>query len=74
MKRHCALHGGYLKGLHAGLAGEPEDACPYEDRRKPNGRLTWSRAFRTAWRDGWRHAVEHRADALITAAHSGKRR
>lgn len=67
--RKTALDGAYLKGVHARLAGEPLNACPYEDKRKPNGRLSWSRAFRNAWRDGWEYAEHDRAQALITAAH-----
>lgn len=56
MKRRSALDGAYLKGIHAGLAGEPATACPYEDKRKWSGRLTWSRAFITAWHEGWKQA------------------
>lgn len=70
IKGNRAMVGAYLKGLHAALSGEPADACPYRDIRKPSGRLTWSRAFRTAWRDGWEHATKDREDALITAAYT----
>lgn len=70
MPRRSALDGAYLKGLNAGLAGAPESSCPYEDKRKSSGRLTWSRAFRTAWFDGWKHAVQNREQALITAQYT----
>lgn len=66
-KRRTPLEGAYQKGLTAGLADEPEDACPYEDKRNNSGRLTWSRAFRTAWHDGWKFAKNNREQALITA-------
>lgn len=45
------------KGRIAALAGEPEGACPYEDKRKPDGRLTFSRAWRNAWLAGHRAAL-----------------
>jgi hypothetical protein len=57
-----ALRGAYRKGCVAATAGEPLSACPYEDRRKASGRLTWSRAFISAWRDGWQDT--HRAAAV----------
>lgn len=68
--RKTPLDGAYLKGLLAGLADESEDACPYEDKRKPCGRLTWSRAFRAAWFEGWDDARENRQQALITAQYA----
>lgn len=49
-----ALRGAYRKGQRARADGVPLDACPYEDKRKPSGRLSWSRAFIRAWEDGWR--------------------
>lgn len=52
-KWNRALQGAYRKGYEAGAAGLGLDACPYEDKRKWNGRLTWSRSFQAAWRDGW---------------------
>jgi ribosome modulation factor len=70
MKRKTALDGAYLKGLMAGLADEPVESCPYEDKRKQSGRLTWSRAFRTAWGDGWKFARLNREQALITLQYS----
>lgn len=42
------------KGRAAALAGLGPEACPYPDLRKPNGRLTFSRAFRNLWYDGYR--------------------
>jgi len=49
-----ALVGAYKKGAAARAAGEPETSCPYKDYRKPSGKLSWSRSFINAWRDGWR--------------------
>jgi hypothetical protein len=53
-----AMRGAYAKGASAAHAGAPVTACPYEDKRKPSGSLTWSRAFMAAWRDGHADAVE----------------
>jgi ribosome modulation factor len=51
-----AHRGAYKKGVAAFAAGSALDSCPYGDFRKGDGRLTWSRAFQAAWRDGWRDA------------------
>lgn len=42
------------KGREAAMAGLGEDACPYKDKRKEDGRLTFSRAWRNAWFAGYR--------------------
>lgn len=52
-KWNPALRGAYMKGRQAHLDGKTIDACPYEDKRKPSGRISWSRAFISAWRDGF---------------------
>lgn len=44
-----AHRGAYRRGFHAAGTGEP---CPYEDHRKPSGRLSWSRSFIRTWEDG----------------------
>ena len=50
-----ALDGAYRKGREAFLAGKRESDCPYEDKRGHwHNMVTWSRAFITAWRDGYR--------------------
>jgi hypothetical protein len=51
-----ALQGAFNKGLHAAETGATPDACPYTDKRKHNGRLTWSRSFVKAWHDGFNHS------------------
>lgn len=66
MRWNRALRGAFLKGATARINGETIDVCPYADIRKPDGKLTWSRAYRTAWFDGWTYADQDRADALIT--------
>lgn len=73
MRWNRALRGSFLRGMQARLAGEP---CvdPYEDKRKWDGRLTWSRAFSAAWRDGWQYADQHRDDALITQIYARGRK
>jgi ribosome modulation factor len=48
-----ALLGAMRKGIAAKAAGEPRSSCPYHDVRKLDGRLTWGRAFRKAWFDGY---------------------
>jgi len=64
--KRSPLDGAYRKGLAANISGDPITSCPYEDKRKPSGKLSWSRAFQNAWRDGWQHAQHNREDALIT--------
>lgn len=48
-----AMQGAFRKGMVAHQGGTARDANPYDDKRKSDGRLTWSRAFECAWRDGW---------------------
>ena len=48
--------GAYRKGVLARAAGMDLAQCPYEDRRKASGRISWSRSFITAWQDGWQDA------------------
>lgn len=48
-----AMRGAYRKGYEACGAGLAITACPYRDKRKLDGRLTWSRAFAAAWREGF---------------------
>lgn len=56
-----AMRGAFKKGMAAHDAGDPIEACPYRDKRKQDGRLTWSRAFISAWEDGWRYASKTEA-------------
>jgi len=49
-----ALAGAYRKGWRARVEGLLLGDCPYKDRRKMDGRVTFSRAFRKAWHRGWR--------------------
>jgi len=53
-----AMLGAFQKGIAAHQAGLPIESCPYEDLRKSDGRLSWSRSFITAWVDGWRHSAK----------------
>ena len=43
----------YRKGEYARVVGQPRTACPYKDHRGACGAVTFSRAFRTAWTEGW---------------------
>lgn len=54
-----AMRGAYRKGYEAANAGKGPGTCPYDDKRKDCGRITWSRAFRAAWHDGWNDARQH---------------
>lgn len=47
------LIGAYNKGIKAKQEGKSLKDCPYKDKRKIDGRLTWSRAFKKAWEDGF---------------------
>lgn len=49
-----ALQTAFNKGAAARHAGLPATACPYKDNRQATGRLTFSRAFRNAWFDGYK--------------------
>ena len=53
-----AHRGAYMKGRCAALEGKSLNDCPYEDLRKPSGKLSWSRSFITAWRDGFKDMKE----------------
>jgi len=48
-----ALQGAYRKGWNAWVEQGSAAECPYEDKRKPSGKLSWSRAFMNAWSDGY---------------------
>jgi hypothetical protein len=53
-----AIRGAFKKGMLAQQEGKPIGSCPYGDKRKSDGRLSWSRSFITAWEDGWRWAAK----------------
>ena len=53
-----AMRAAFVKGATASTMDIPITECPYRDRRKQSGGLTWSRAFRAAWADGWRFAYK----------------
>jgi hypothetical protein len=65
-KWNPAMRGAFRKGYDAGVSGYP-CSSPYADKRKDDGRLTWSRAFASAWRDGWLAGDEQRKCDAITA-------
>lgn len=54
-----AMRGTYRKGIEAFIAGKTLADCPYEDIRKPSGRLSWSRAFIICWHDGFKDAEKY---------------
>lgn len=51
-----AMRGAYGKGIQAFIDGKTIDDCPYSDKRKPSGGLSWSRAFLKTWQDGFNEA------------------
>jgi len=62
-----ALRGAFAKGERAAAEGLTVADCPYADRRKRDGRLTWSRAFEAAWRDGFEFESKRSAAAAGSA-------
>jgi len=63
-----AHQGAYRKGYAVGESGTPKKiaSCPYGDKRKPSGRLSWSRSFIKAWWDGFE------AGARVVAARKSR--
>ncbi|HBY59193.1 MAG TPA: hypothetical protein DEH78_05190, partial [Solibacterales bacterium] len=60
--RHSPLERARLRGRAAARAGGSIADCPYPDKRTQSGRLTWSRAFRRAWMDGFAEVINPQAD------------
>lgn len=60
-----ALKGAYKKGWQCGASGGTKSDCPYQDKRKDCGRLTWSRSFISAWGDGLTDGINARKGYLI---------
>ena len=56
-----AMLGSFKKGIIAHRDGRPITACPYNDKRKPSGGLSWSRSFISAWEDGWKWSANGKA-------------
>ena len=52
-KWNPAMRGALIKGMKARESGIDRGSCPYIDKRKDCGRLTWARAFILSWQDGW---------------------
>lgn len=44
------------KGWKAYFAGQEESDCPYKDTRTLDGRVSFSRAYRKAWLQGYNAA------------------
>jgi hypothetical protein len=51
--KNKALVSVHKRGAAARLQGLPLEANPYDDKRQSNGRITYARAFRRAWDEGW---------------------
>ena len=61
-----AMRGAFVKGIIAAQEGRSINDCPYQDKRKPSGKLSWSRAFIRAWEDGFQYATNDLLDAQVT--------
>ncbi len=48
-----SMRAAFCKGYLAWYREEGRAACPYPDHRKKDGRLTFSRAYRNTWGEGW---------------------
>ena len=48
-----ALQGAFKRGFKAAQDHINPKECPYKDKRNSPGKLTWSRAFISAWHDGY---------------------
>lgn len=66
---NVALRGAFNKGVAAAGDGATPQDCPYADKRKASGGLTWSRAYARAWEDGL--AWGRRLQAQVAAIASG---
>lgn len=52
--RHPGLACAYRRGKAAFEDGDARTSNPYRDKRTPaNNKVTYARAFRNAWSDGW---------------------
>jgi len=69
-----ALAGAFRKGVKAFREGDPSTACPYPDKRggRTGNNITWSRAFQTAWHEGYKAAKEISAALNTFSSEIGK--
>lgn len=59
--KNRAHRGAYVKGVKARRFGKLLSENPYEDVRGRRGRITYSRGFGMAWRNGWFDVQDDRA-------------
>ena len=57
---NSALVAAWAKGRKAARMGKPRTANPYVDHRNARGHVTWSRAFRKEWFEGYDAEVSKR--------------
>lgn len=74
--QHRGIHGAYRKGWDAAMSGQLQAAYPYRDYRTSGSRITFGRAFRRAWVEGYRDAqavLEHstKTEQWVAAASGG---
>jgi ribosome modulation factor len=48
-----ALETAFQRGYEDGFKGKSKSSNPYPDIRTEGGQVTFSRAFRNAWQEGW---------------------
>lgn len=53
-----AFKAAYEKGKKAAREGKSETDCPYSDKRTSGGQVTFSRAFRKRWLEGFREELQ----------------
>lgn len=47
----------WRKGYAAAHNGAKKSDCPYKDHRTKRGGVTFSRAYRNAWMEGFKHGL-----------------
>ena len=53
------------EGLAAGKANKDKKVCPYKDVRTASGRVTFSRAYRQRWMEGWRRGKKEKGGRAL---------
>lgn len=54
-QRNDAFRHAFWLGYQAAAKGADKSDCPYRDLRTRRGNVTYARAFRRAWHEGWEH-------------------
>lgn len=67
------LRSAFWSGHDAARNGHPLRSCPYKDNRTGCGKVTWSRAYRKAWRHGWQmgRSQSSQVEPLVARSEEG---